>query len=94
LAADVNGKLLLLWNAGPVGGVRLRLAPAAQMRDAEDIVITDGRDEKSTAHLSSIAEMKILTANTYGVVLLNTTSGVRVLRIEPTGQVTALGGGL
>jgi hypothetical protein len=94
VAADANGKLLLVWNAGPVGGLRMRLAAPEQIKDAQDVIITDGREDKGGAHLSSIAQMRVLSANTYAILLLSTTAGVKALRVEPTGQLTPLAGTL
>lgn len=88
LAADVGGKLLLMWNAGLVGGLRMRFGAAERFKEAEDVVITDGRDEKT--NVSSIAQMKVMPANNFAVVLVSTTSGVKVLRVDGAGKVTAL----
>jgi hypothetical protein len=95
VAADVGGKLLFLWNAGSVGGLRMRLAAPDRMKDTEDVVITDGREEKAGASVSSIASMRVVGTNTYALVFLGTTSGVKVLRVEPaTGKLTPLQGTL
>ena len=88
VAADVGGKLMLVWNGGLAGGLRMRFAPAEKLKDSEDIVITDGRDEKST--VSSIAQIKVLGNNSQAVLLLSTTSGVKALRVDSTGKVTPL----
>jgi hypothetical protein len=93
-AADLGGKLLLVWNGGFVGGLRMRLAPPDRIREAEDTVITDGRDPKPDSKLSTIAEVKILPANNYAVVLLNTTAGVTALRVDANGGVASLQSGL
>ncbi len=53
------------------------------------------REEKGGANVSSIASMRVLTTNTYALVFLGTTAGVKVLRVEPaTGKVTPLQGTL
>jgi hypothetical protein len=91
VAADVGGKLLFLWNAGSVGGLRMRLATTEQMKDAPDVVITETREEKAGSLVSSIAGMRVLTTNTYGIVFINTTSGIKLLRVDPaTGKLTPL----
>ena len=95
VAADVGGKLLFLWNAGPVGGLRMRLGAPDRMKDVEDVVITDGREEKGGANVSSIASMRVIGTNTYALVFLGTTSGMKVLRVDPaTGKLTPLQGTL
>jgi hypothetical protein len=92
IAADVGGKLLFVWNGGLAGGLRMRLAPADKLKDAEDVVITDGRDDKS--NVSSIAQIKVLGTNGFAVLLLATTSGIKALRVDPAGKVTPLQGAL
>lgn len=87
-AADVGGKLMLVWNGGLAGGLRLRIGAADKFKDAEDVIITDGRDEKST--VSSIAQIKVLHTNNQAVVLLSTTSGVKALRVDSAGKITPL----
>lgn len=92
VAADVGGKLMLMWNGGAAGGLRMRLAPADRFKEAEDVVITDGRDEKS--NVSSIVQMRVLSTNNYALVVLATTSGVKALRVDATGKVTPMQGAL
>jgi hypothetical protein len=92
VAADVGGKLMFVWNAGLAGGLRMRFAPADKFKEAEDIIITDGRDEKST--VSSIAQMKVIGTNNYAVLLLSTTSGVKALKVDATGKVSPLAASL
>src|SRR6185437_10713517 len=94
IAADVGGKLLFLWNAGTVGGLRMRFAPADRLKEAEDVIITDGREEKGGANVSSIAAMRVISTNNYALVFLATTSGVKVVRADPTGKLTPLVGTL
>ncbi len=86
-AADVNGKLLLVWNAGGTGGLRMRFAPAERLKDAEDIVITDGRDATGSAKTSTLTEVRVLSGSTFGVILVGTTAGVRALIVDGTGAV-------
>ena len=92
VAADVGGKLMLMWNGGLAGGLRMRLAPADRFKEADDVIITDGRDEKS--NVSSIAQMRVLSTNGYAIVVLATTAGVKLLRVDAAGKVTPLQGTL
>ncbi|MBK8251241.1 MAG: hypothetical protein IPK82_01050 [Polyangiaceae bacterium] len=87
--ADINGKLLIVWNAGGAGGLRMRFAPAERMKDAEDQVITDGRDATGSAKASTINEVRVLSGSTHGVILVGTTMGVRALVIDGAGVVKA-----
>jgi hypothetical protein len=94
VAADVNGKLMFMWNAGPAGGLRMRLAPADRLKDAEDAVVTDVREDKAGANVSAIAQMKVMSTNTWSLVFLSTTSGVKVLRVDSAGKVTPMSASL
>lgn len=88
-AADVNGKLLVVWNGGGTGGLRMRFAPADRIKDAEDIVITDGRDATGSAKATTLTEVRVISASTYGVILVGTTAGVRALVVDGSGAVKA-----
>jgi hypothetical protein len=95
VAADAGGKLLFMWNAGSSGGLRMRLGEADRLKDADDTILADVREEKGGANVSSVASMRVLATNTYALVFLGTTAGVKVLRVEPaTGKVTPLQGTL
>jgi hypothetical protein len=92
-AVDVGGKLLLVWNAGHLGGLRFRLAPIDRIKDTPDTVIADGRDDKVGAKLSSIVEVRALTAGKGALLLVGTTTGVVALEVDGAGKITPLGGG-
>jgi hypothetical protein len=83
-AADLGGKLLVVWNGGYAGGLRMRLAPADRFKEAEDVLLTDARGARG---LSTITEVRILPAAKYAIVLLGTTAGVRALRVDASGAV-------
>jgi hypothetical protein len=89
-AADVGGKLMLVWNGGLAGGLRMRFAAPDKFKEAEDVIITDGRDEKS--NVSSIAQIKVIGTNGFAVMLLATTSGLKALKVDSAGKVTPLAG--
>jgi hypothetical protein len=88
-AADLNGKLLLVWNAGGTGGLRMRLAPAEHIKDAEDVVITDGRDAAGSAKTTVLTEVRVISGSTHAVIFVGTTAGVRALLVDGTGAVKA-----
>ncbi len=88
VVADVGGKLALVWNAGWLGGVRVRLAAPDRLKETPDTVIYDGQEAGAMAGLSSFAEMKLLPFEDEALLLLSTTSGVRALRIDKDGKVS------
>ncbi len=90
VAADVGGKLAILWNGGPLGGLRMRFGAPDRMKDAADIIVADGREGAGEAKLSAFVGLKILPGNGFAVLLVNTTSGVKAFRLDGTGTVAAL----
>jgi hypothetical protein len=91
-AADVAGKLLLVWNTGLVGGVRMRFAPADRLKQTEDTIITDAREPGNK--LSTFVEMRAIAAADYGLLFVTTTAGPRVLRVDASGKLTPVQGSL
>jgi hypothetical protein len=86
-AADVEGKLLLVWAAGERGGVRMRLAPADQMMKAEDVIlfddlVKDGKVQK----LSTLFDLRVLSREGFGIVVLSTVAGIHAVRVDPDGK--------
>lgn len=90
LAVDVDGKLLVVWNAGYVGGIRMRMAPPAQIKEAEDTVLVDARDPKNPMKLTAITEMKLIPAGGSALLFLGGPTGARAFRIDASGASTPL----
>lgn len=90
VAADVGGKLAIVWNGGPLGGLRMRFGAPDRMKDTADIIVADGREGAGEAKLSAFVGLKVLPGNGFAVLLVNTTSGVKAFRLDGTGAVTAL----
>lgn len=93
-AASIADKVAVVYHAGLIGGVRLRVAPIAKLRDAEDHAIFDPREEGGTLKLGTFLDVKVIPASTFAVVLVGTTHGVRALRLDATGALTPLGASL
>jgi hypothetical protein len=90
-AADVGGKLLLVWHAGAVGGLRMRLAPQEHIEEPTDAVIYDDLTANGeTSPSSTLLGWELLARGEYALVVIATTSGVHVLRIDGAGKVTPL----
>jgi len=86
-AADVSGKLLLVWNAGPVGGVRMRFAAADRIKATPDTLIVDAREEGG---LSSVTELRVLSTGDFALLFINTTKGSKIFRVDSSGKLTPL----
>jgi len=90
-AADLDGKLLVVWIAGERGGIRMRLAPPDQMTQAKDIVIYDDLiKEKKVGTLPTIFDLRVMSRDGFAIVLLNASSGVHALRVTPDGAVSTM----
>lgn len=90
-AVALDGKMLVVWQAGDRGGVRMRLAPASEIANAPDLVIFD--DMLKDGHpqpLSTLFDLKLLSREGFAVLLLGTVTGVHALRIEPDGKIAPM----
>jgi hypothetical protein len=87
-AADVDGRLALVWSAGATGGLRLRVAPLERIKATPDAVIFDGRDESGASRVGLVTELRLLPASSYAVLFVNTTVGARAFRIDSDGKLT------
>ena len=88
-AVAVGDKLMFAWVAGQRGGVRLRVASAGKIADETDVIalddlVKDGKVQKS----SVLLDMRLAAAESFAVLLLDTSSGLRALRVSPEGRVT------
>ena len=90
VAADVGGKLAILWNGGPLGGLRLRFGAPDRIKDAVDTIVADGREGAGEAKLSTFVGLKVLPGNGFAIVLVNTTAGVKAFRLDGEGHMAAL----
>lgn len=89
-AVDIEGKLLVVWNAGFNGGLRMRIGSLAQIKEATDVVIVDQRDDKSGLKLAAITEIRLLPAKQFALLFLATPAGTKLLRIDGTGKITPI----
>lgn len=89
-AVDIQGKLLVVWNAGFNGGLRMRIAPMAQIRDAADIVIADQRDEKSALKLATVTDIRLIPAQGFALLFLATPAGTKLVKIDTSGKLTPI----
>jgi hypothetical protein len=89
-AVTIEGKLLVVWNAGYNGGLRMRLAPIATIRDGLDTVIADQRDEKSALKLATVTDIRLVAAKQFAILFLATPAGTKLVKIDGTGKLTPL----
>jgi hypothetical protein len=90
-AADLDGKLLLVWQAGAIGGLRMRLAPQDRIDEPTDVVLYDDLvKDGALQDASTLLEWDFFARGAYSVLLLSTTAGVHALRIDGSGNATPL----
>jgi hypothetical protein len=90
-AADLDGKLLVVWIAGERGGVRMRLAPPEQMTQAKDVVVYDDLiKDGRVQNLPTIFDLRVFSRDGFAIVLLNASSGVHALRVTSDGTVSPM----
>jgi len=90
-AGDLDGKLLVVWGAGEVGGLRMRLAPADKISKAPDIIVFDDLMKQGAVQkTSTLSDARLFTRERFAVLLLSTSSGTFALRIDPEGKTTPI----
>jgi hypothetical protein len=86
-AAALGRKLLIVWNAGPLGGIRMRLATPDTLNVTPDIVVVDTKQANGEG---TVTDVRILPAASSAIVVLKTTRGVRLADIDIAGKVKML----
>jgi hypothetical protein len=88
-AAELNGKLLVLWGGGERGGLRMRLAPVDQILKAKDNVVFDDlvQDGKQVG-VSTLVATRLLSGSKYALLFLSTVKGLYVLHVDSEGVLT------
>ena len=86
-AADINGKLLLVWNGGPLGGLRMRFAPINQISTTPDTLIVDAREDSG---VTPITEVRVIAAADFALLFVNTTTGPRMFSVDTAGKLADL----
>ncbi len=86
--AGLDGKLLMVWQAAQRGGIRMRLAEAARIAKAEDVILFDDLiSGGAVTQKGTVLDMRLLPAGNFAVLLLSTAKGIHVLRIGADGKV-------
>ena len=85
--AEIGGKLLLVWSAGPLGGVRMRFATLDRMKATPDELIVDSREDSGQ---STVTELRLLPTAEVAILFINTTTGARLFNVDATGKLSVL----
>jgi hypothetical protein len=87
-AVDVDGKLLVVWQAGDRGGLRMRMGEPDKFAHSEATLVLDDRIENGKAGgESTLLGFRLYSREHFAVLLLSTMAGVHALRISPTGTI-------
>jgi hypothetical protein len=89
--ASIRDELVVLWHAGQRGGVRLRVAPAAEIAAARDTIAFDDLVKDGAVQpTGTLLGTRLLAAEDFAVLLLATEKGLHALRIDPDAKVTPI----
>jgi hypothetical protein len=86
-AAELNGKLMLVWNAGALGGLRMRLASMDRLKATPDILIAD--TEAGDAR-SAVVDLRVFSAAEAAVLFVKEADGTRVFSVDGAGAMVPL----
>lgn len=88
-ALGVQGAVVLAWPAGQRGGLRVRRAPVGELANAPDIIAFDDLvADGAVSAISTLSDMRLLRAGDGALLLLDTTAGLRAVRVNAAGEVT------
>jgi hypothetical protein len=86
-AAEINGKLLVVWSAGALGGLRMRYAALDQLKTTPDELIVDSREDSGQ---SLVTELRLLPTASGAILFANTTTGARLFNVDGSARLTVL----
>lgn len=90
-AVDVDGKLLVVWDAGERGGLRLRIAAIDQLKDERDIVLFDDHvKDGALRDESTLVGFELAAVPGGAVLFLGTVTGVYAFFIDGSGKYTPI----
>jgi hypothetical protein len=90
-AGDLDGKMLLVWQAGAVGGLRMRLASQDRIEEPGDVVLYDDLVQEGVVQgTSTLLGWELFARGSYALLLLSTTAGVHAVRLDATGKAAPL----
>lgn len=88
-AAELGGRLLILWGAGERGGLRMRLAPADHILKTKDQILFDDLVDKGKhGDVSTLLATRLISGSKYALLFLSTVRGVFVFHVDAEGAVS------
>jgi hypothetical protein len=85
--AELDGKLLLLWNAGTLGGLRMRLATPGRLKATADVVLIDTKEAKKS---DTITDIRLVGGSPNALLFVQTLATVRVFSVDGSSNVVPL----
>ncbi len=86
-AIDLDGRVLLVWTAGVRGGLRMRLAPIRDLAQYPDVVLFDDQlVSGKNAGQTVLRDFVLFGQEGWALLVLDTTSGVLMLKIDKGGS--------
>jgi hypothetical protein len=87
-AAALGDKLVVAWAAGERGGVRVRVGLGRELAQAKDVLVLDDLvSDGKIGSLSTVSDLRLVSAPGHAVLFLATKVGVFPLRVEASGEV-------
>ncbi len=88
-ALEMGGKLGVVWRAGDLGALRLRIARPADFAKAEDVLLFDDlRTSAGVQATSAVTDFTLIPGKGYALLLLETSEGLYAMHLSPNGGVT------
>lgn len=89
--ASVDDKLLLVWSAGEIGGLRMRLGRAEQLAKVTDVVLFDDHVEAGKRRAdSTLLDFAVRAVPGGALLVLATTAGVFLYSVDGAGRLLSV----
>ena len=90
-AAELDGKLLVLWGAGERGGLRMRFAPMDRIVKVPDQVVFDDLVQGGKeVPVPTLVATRLLSGSKFALLFLSTIEGIYVLYVDGKGALTPM----
>lgn len=86
IAAELDGKVVVVWSGADRGGLRMRVAPMREIANAPDVIVLDDLvKDGAVQKTSTLSEVRLVSREKHAVLFLSTSKGTYALRIERDG---------